>query len=92
MRSIFVTEDDIRNGNNSSDACPITVALRRQFNNNKITVSRNFIRVPKKRTKEWKLIALPKPARDFMLNYHVFDNPRPFSFVLESKDCSTLER
>lgn len=91
--TVIVTEDDIRQGNSSvDDTCPITVALRRLFKNQKISVSRNFIRVPKKRPKkDWKLIVLPKPARDFLLNCHPYNYPQPFSFELSPKDCSALK-
>lgn len=89
--TITVTAEDIKNGNASTDACPITMALQRQFKNKKISVSRNFIRVPKKRSKDWKLIELPKAARNFTLSYHVYNYPQPFSFELAKKDCLALK-
>lgn len=89
---ISITCKDIDDGNTSIDACPITIALRRQFGNNKISVSRDFIRIPKKRTKnQWKLISLPKEARNFILNYYSNIPAQPFSFVLPKKNVSVLK-
>lgn len=89
--TVTVTADDIKKGNESTDACPITMALRRQFKNKKISVSRDFIRVPKKRSKDWKLIELPKVAKNFTLNYHLYNYPQPFSFTLTKKDSLALK-
>ena len=89
---INVTQQDIDNGNASLDACPVTIALRRQLKNDKITISRNFIRIPKRRPKgQWKLVPLPIAAREFILNYYVFLLPQPFSFILSKKDASVLK-
>ena len=88
---IQVTYTDIEEGNKSFDACPVTIALRREFKNNKISVSRNFIRVPKRSTKDWKLIPLPAAAREFLLNYYLYLSPQPFIFVVPKKDISALK-
>lgn len=86
---ITITYYDINNGNASTDACPITLALRRQFGN-KISVSRNFIRVAKKRSKNWSLIPLPLVARNFILNYNKYQSYKPFSFKLSAKNVKIL--
>lgn len=88
---ITITHDDLDKGNKSVDACPITVALRRTFKNEKITISRDFIRVPKKRSKKWKLIPLPRAAQDMLLYYHSYYSPQPFSFTLNSKSVAALK-
>lgn len=89
---IAVTYDDISEGNASLDACPITIALRRHFGD-KVSISRNFIRVNKKRkTKEkWKLISLPVVARNFLLDYHKHNSPQPFYFELSAKNVKALK-
>jgi hypothetical protein len=88
---INVTFDDIQKGNASLGACPITIALRREFKNEKISVSRNFIRVPKKRGKDWKLLSLPEVVREFILNYHMYNSILPFSFMLSKKTVDVLK-
>lgn len=89
---INVTYQDIEKGNESIDACPITIALRRDFGD-KVSVSRNFIRVPKKRSKDkWTLIPLPLVARSFLLNHYKYNAPQAFSFMLPDKSIKILKK
>lgn len=88
---INVTSNDIANGNASLDACPITLALQREFKNKNISVSRNFIRIPKKRGKDWRLFPLPEMAREFLLYYHAHISPSPFGFELSKKTVAALK-
>lgn len=87
---IHVTYQDIEKGNNSYDACPITIALRREFGD-KVSVSRDFIRVLKKRSKKWTLIPLPLVAKNFLLNYYQYHTPEPFGFTLSAKNIKILK-
>jgi len=87
---INVTHKDIHDGNAAIDACPITLALRRYFSN-KISVSRDFIRVAKKRGKGWNLVPLPANAKRFILNYHVYRSSEPFSFELSRSSVKVLK-
>lgn len=90
--TINVTNKDIEKGNSTPDACPITIALQRSFDNENISVSRNYIRVPKKRSKEkWSLIPLPSAAREFLLNYNMWAPSQPFSFEIGKKNIKALE-
>lgn len=78
---IKVSSQDIIDGNKSLGLCPITIALRKIFSD-KITVSRNFIRVKRNKKTKLVLIELPKSARDYLLTYNV--NEKPFSFELST--------
>ena len=90
--NIYVSYKDIEDGNSTVDGCPITIALRRQLNNKSISVSRNYIRIPKKRAKDtWTLIPLPVVARNFLLNYYRYHMPQPFSFELSQKNVKILK-
>ena len=90
--NIYVSYKDIEDGNTAPDACPITIALRRQLNNKNISVSRNYIRIPKKRAKDtWTLIQLPLVARNFLLNYYRYHAPQPFNFELSQKNVKALK-
>lgn len=88
---IEITYQDIEKGNASLDACPITIALRRYFGD-KVSVSRNFIRVLNKKTKDkWTLLPLPAPARNFLLDYYLYQSPRPLNFVLPARSVKALK-
>lgn len=88
---INVTHQDIEKGNTALDADPITIALRRYFGD-KISISRNFIRVPKKRSRDkWNLLPLPLVARNFVLNYYKYNTSQPFSFELSSKSIKVMK-
>lgn len=89
--TITVTQRDIDEGNNSKDGCPLTVALRRYFNNKNISVSRNFIRVAKKSKDKWELVPLPKAAQNFMLNYYKYFTIETFKFQLPDKHAKLLK-
>jgi len=75
-------------------ACPVTVALRRRFGSH-ISVSRDYIRALKKRTKlrqnKWVMVPLPATARNFLLNYYKYNTPQPFSFKLTPKVVKILK-
>jgi hypothetical protein len=89
--TIVVTYDDINKGNCSLDSCPVTVALQRHIGSkSSISISRNFIRISKKRGK-WKLITLPAAARNFLLNYYKNHSPQPFAFELSDRDVKLLK-
>lgn len=89
---INVTDDDITKGNASLDACPITIALRRELGNDKISIGRNFIRIPKKRPKgQWKLVQLPSTAREFLLNHYSYIPNQPITFFLSKKEVGALK-
>jgi hypothetical protein len=75
--------------------CPITIALRRHFKNKNISVSRNYIRVPKanKHSKDkWHLIELPNIAQEFLLNYDQNRKIDPFIFWLDEGSAGKLIR
>ena len=88
---VKVTQDDIIEGDKALDSCPITVALRRKFGN-KLSVSRDYIRVAKKnaRRHKWLLIALPTNAKSFILNLN-YNISKPFSFKLSAEDAKLLK-
>jgi hypothetical protein len=89
---VNVTDSDIAEGDKAFDACPITVALRKKFGN-KLSVSRDFIRVSKKnaRKHKWLLIKLPTIAKNFLLNSNLYNNGRAFKFQLSAADAKLLK-
>ncbi len=93
---IIVSKADIDSGNTSLDACPITTALRRQFSNEHITVSRSFIRVPKKSLpksgSKWHLIPLPKAAKIYFLYCNAYSGFQDgYDFNLSDKFLKKLK-
>lgn len=89
--TINVTSKDIESGNSTADACPITIALRRIFGKKNLSVSRNYIRIPKRTKDKWKLVPLPVAAREFLLNYSQWHWPQPFSFEIPKRDVKILK-
>lgn len=87
---IHVTKSDIAEGDASFDSDPITIALRRSLKNNKISVGRSFIRIPKKRGKSFNLVNLPDTAQNFMLNYHKYFIKTPITFEISNADVMVL--
>jgi hypothetical protein len=90
---IKVTEQDIIGGQKTFDKCPLTVALRKYFGN-KISVSRDYIRIAKK--KQYVCVPLPKAAQNFMLNYdnnayHGYPNVEAFKFNLSPKVVTLIK-
>lgn len=92
---ISVTKQDIKKGDNAFDACPLTIALRRYFGD-KVSVSRDYIRVPKKYSRKksknkWLFIKLPEKAQNFILNYNSMYAVMPISFKISIKNVKLLK-
>ncbi len=90
---IRVTTKDMTNGDKMTDACPLTMALRRHFGDN-VSVSRDFIRILNKdraARNKWILIPLPKPAQNYMLNYNVYVTVKGFKFELPPEHVKILK-
>lgn len=85
---IKVSAEDIVAGNNSKDACPITIALRRKFGQN-IVVARSFIRKTNKK-QECILVPLPKKAQNYYLDTIGPANRKPFEFELSASAVKKL--
>jgi hypothetical protein len=84
---IKVSTEDIVEGNNSKDADPITIALRRKFGKN-VSVGRDYIRY-KKRSDKIVLVKLPKKAQDYLLD--TLKAYVPFEFNLSAQSVKRLK-